>query len=233
MTTMIRTEAPLAPARRFHLGLGVGMVLLPLLAGCSTDDEVQPPVALPGASSSAPTGPTTAPDDPSSSSSQGATPSPSSSGNAEEASPTPAGPAAWERPATRFDKDPAVQGLYAFYAAVSEAVNAQNLELPALVQASSSQQQEYNQALREEFGAVAPGPVPVVALGVRVADADTRIVTYCVINNGWTVNKKTGKPRAAREVIAARGNMQRAGSRWVLDGGELAAERLCEGVDLP
>lgn len=126
-----------------------------------------------------------------------------------------------------------MKALRAYYAAVAEAINAKDYELAALREVSTNDLEELHTGLQTEYGSVAPGPIPFVPLSVKSDSANVRIVTYCAINEGWTRDPKTGKPRKPRELVAIEGRMVKSGGRWLADVSPFGPESLCKGVDLP
>ena len=178
--------------------------------------------------------------DPQPTTSSEADPQPSAAAPSEPATgPSPtAAPTASSTPrpsnssAGRFESDPAVKALRAYYAAVSDAINQQNIQLPALLALSGPKQRTFHSNYREEFGYRSPGPVPFEPLSVAVNSSTQRTVTFCGMNDGWTRDKKTNKPRKPVDVVAVKSVMVRRSGHWIVDD-TLASSVSCEEVKLP
>lgn len=155
--------------------------------------------------------------------------SPQPDPSAASASPTPSRTARGE-----YDDDLAVAGVHAYFEAVSDAVNARNARIPALLAASTANQQKYDvKLLKEHFGKVSPGPFPFTVTDVVVHSASKKTVRLCAQSRGWYIDPKTkraNKPSAQLKPIEA--DMVKAPSRWKLDG-LFNATFSCKGVKLP
>ncbi|MCW2568946.1 MAG: hypothetical protein JWN54_3043 [Mycobacterium sp.] len=122
---------------------------------------------------------------------------------------TPAGP---------YEKDPGVQTMRAYYAALSKAVNARNLRLPELVALTTPKRAaQIVILLRDELGNRVPGPVPFTPVAVRSNGPGSRTVLLCVLSNGFSLDPKTGKPARARLVRAIQADLVKVGGRWKVD----------------
>lgn len=181
----------------------LAVVLLVGAAGCSDD-----PLTTPLAASPQPTGGAPSPE-----------PSPSPS---PVPSPTPLSP---------FENDPAVQGLRAYGAAAAEAVNARNLQLPALVAASTAARAAQNpDVFGGDLGSHFPGPIPFKVFNVATVDADTKKILICSVENGWGLTKPGGTPAKPVEILPIEVEMRLEGGVWKLHDGQISQAISCEGL---
>jgi hypothetical protein len=131
---------------------------------------------------------------------------------------TSASPSVSTTPLSPYENDPGVKALRKYYAAVSKAINARNLRLPELDAWSTPRIQRQNEVgLKSELGLHAPGPVRFTPVGVRSNGSNTRSVLFCVLNEGFDVDPKTGKPRHPREILAGQATLVRDSGRWKVD----------------
>ena len=127
-----------------------------------------------------------------------------------------------------------MEGVRAYYAAVVEAIRAKDARLPALAALSSPRQRNLNvQVLGEELGAEVPGPIPLEPLAVQVKDKSTRVVTFCILGDGWTRNPKTHKPRKPKDIVGLDAYMVHKGKNWIMDDAIIKSPSTCKGVKLP
>lgn len=219
------------PFVRLHGLAAVPVLMLVLGAGCSSGgDEVEPEEALATARSTAD----------SSSAPLDATPSPSGSTAAPldtpSATPTPAfttTPTPTPTPTSRFERDPAVQGLRAYFAVAAEAINTGNEDHPGFKNVSMPGWLPDSAGLvRSQKGLRAPGPTPFTPLRVKVLSSVARDVEVCGMDNGWNIDPSTGKPKGKKSVIPAVVHMVKQGSRWKVDS-VYSADFSCKGVKVP
>jgi hypothetical protein len=121
-------------------------------------------------------------------------------------------------PLSPYENDPGVKTMRAYYAAVAKAVNARNLRLPELVALSTARRQPRNEALyKETLGLRVPGPVPFAPVSVRSNGPASRSVLLCVLNGGWAINPKTGKPNEARALQPGQADLVLVNGKWKVD----------------
>jgi hypothetical protein len=157
-----------------------------------------------------------------------APPSATGSASASASRSAPASPSA--TPASPYEDDPGVKTMRAYYAAIAKAINARNLRLPELVALSGRELAARTPStLDVELGNRAPGPVPFTPTAVRSNGPRSRTVLLCVLDDGWTVNPKTGKLARPRNVIAGRADLVKVGGRWKVDA-LTRASFSCTGV---
>lgn len=195
--------------------LAAGLAGALLLAGCSDDsgDEGQQRPLSPPA-----TAPTASP-----------TPSASSSPTA---SPTAAASPSRE-PLSRFEGDPAVQGLRAYLRAFATATNADAPRAPSLLRlATARQQRDIPRAFADDRGLYYPGPQPGAVLGVRVVSPTERTLSTCLLEDGWAQPRRGAAPTQSRRVAAVTVTMTRENGLWKVDGAETTTQVSCSGVRL-
>jgi hypothetical protein len=71
--------------------------------------------------------------------------------------------------------------------------------------------------------------VPFTPTGVRANSSTSRSVLFCVLDEGFSLDPKTGKPARARSVLAARADLVKVGGRWKVDR-VVQADFSCTGV---
>jgi hypothetical protein len=129
-----------------------------------------------------------------------------------------ASPSVSATPLSPYENDPGVKTMRAFYAAAAKAVNARNLRLPELVALSTARRQVRTEALlKEELGSRVPGPVPFTPVSVRSNGPASRSVLLCVLDGGWSIDPKTGKPREARKVLSGQADLIVVDGKWKVD----------------
>ena len=179
-----------------------------LLAGCTNNATQAPPLAA------APVSPAPA-----------ASPSP-------ERSPSPS-PSPSSAPLSAFEADPAVVGLRTYLRAVAAAVNAKNLQLPALVDAATARRNSRHQSLYgENIGLYYPGPNPLAVLGVRVVSPTVHTVLGCSLEAGLVLDRPGGKPVSARKVLGGGYEMLLEGTTWKVNTVMADTAVDCTGVSL-
>ena len=147
-------------------------------------------------------------------------------------SPSPS-PAPKPSPLSAFEGDPAVAGLRTYLRAVSDAVNAKNLQLPSLLAASTAARAGRHQQLYgENLGSYFPGPRPVAVLGVRAVDATRRVIVGCQLSN-YALDKPGGKLLVASAVAPGTYAMVLQGGTWKLDKAQASKDVSCAGVVPP
>jgi hypothetical protein len=67
-----------------------------------------------------------------------------------------------------------------------------------------------------EIGHRYPGPVPFTPTGVTAATATLRAVWMCVVDDGYSLNPKTGQPYARRHVQAIAGAASLINGKWLV-----------------
>ncbi|MEX2292010.1 MAG: hypothetical protein WD794_16995 [Mycobacteriales bacterium] len=149
-----------------------------------------------------------------------------------EPSPSPS-PSPTPEPLSPFEGDPAVQGLRAYLAALADAVNAKNLELPAFVAASTERRAALHQDLYGQLiGRYYPGPNPVAVLGVQVVSPTARNVLACSVESGYDLDKPGGVPDEEREVLGGQFEMVLEDGRWKVNRAVGNHDVHCDGVPL-
>ena len=147
-------------------------------------------------------------------------------------SPSPS-PSPTPPPLSAFEDDPAVQGLRTYLLAAATAVNARDLQQPALLASSTAvragrHQEIYGPALVGHY----PGPSPVAVLGVEVVSETERSLPICSPEGGYLLTMPGGPPVAELEVVGGRFRMVLEAGRWKVDEavGDDAVD--CAGVSL-
>jgi hypothetical protein len=191
----------------------MGVVLL-ALSGCAGDE----PLAAPPRPSSPAVSLTPAP---------GPSPSPT---------PTPAAgpsPAASPTPLSPYEDDPAVQGLRAYGVAAAAAVNARDLQLPALVAVSTADRAaQHEDAFGADLGRHFPGPLPFQVRAVTTVDASTKQVIGCGVENGYALTEPGGVPAAPLEILPFSVEVRLEDGVWKTAGGTPIEGFTCEGLTL-
>lgn len=196
---------------RARVGAAACVAALVAVSGCSDGESQTAPVA-PGTSRPAPVEPSP-------------TPTPTAAPPAPSPSPSPLSP---------FEGDPAVQALRAYLAASSDAINANNLQLPALVALSTSRrQQAHRELFAEDLGTHFPGPAPMAVVGVVPVTPSVRDVRVCLLDGGYALDKPGGRPAEARDVVPAVLTMVLEAGAWKVDDAVIDDGRSCAGVPLP
>lgn len=178
-------------------------------AGCADDEPLATPVrpSLAPTALEAPPSPSPSPE-----------PSPSPS-------PTPLSP---------FEDDPAVVALRAYLAVSSTAINTQNLDLPEFAAlATAARASRHRDLFTEDLGTYYPGPPPAAVRGVQVVSPTSRVVSICLLDMGYALDKQGGTPTAARNVAGALVEMALEEQQWKVDRFLRDPDGTCEGVELP
>lgn len=124
-------------------------------------------------------------------------------------------------------------GLRTYLRAVAAAVNAKDLQLPALVGAATARRNSRHQSLYgENIGLFYPGPNPLAVLGVRVVSPTSRTVLGCSLESELVLDRPGGKPVAEREVLGGGYEMLLEGSTWKVNRVMADAAVDCAGVPL-
>ena len=145
-----------------------------------------------------------------------------------------ASPSASPSPLSAFEADPAVQGLRANLAAVAEAVNQQNLQLPALLATTTARRAGVHQEVYgPEFGNFYPGPNPTAVLGVQVISETQRNVLVCTVENGFVLDRPGGTPVKPYAVAGGQFELLLQDGLWKVNRAVAADEVSCQGVPIP
>lgn len=130
--------------------------------------------------------------------------------------------------------DLAVVGLRANLRASSDAVNARDLRLPALMATSTAlRQARYPVLLAEDPKTYFPGLRPFAVLGVRTVSATRKRIPACSLGSGFGLPKKGGKPVEHRKVLGGVFEMVLEGGAWKLDTATADPAVSCASVALP
>lgn len=147
-------------------------------------------------------------------------------------SPTPS-PSPSPAPLSAFEGDPAVQGLRTYLSALAAALNAGDLQLPALVAASTPERAALHQELfAEDLGQYYPGPVPLEVLGVRAVSADQKQVLGCVVDGGFGLTGPGGTPAEPLEIVSTQTDIRLVDGTWKVADAVLADGVDCTGLTL-
>jgi hypothetical protein len=142
--------------------------------------------------------------------------------------PTTAAPS--PTPLSPYENDPGVKALRKFYAAAAKAINVRNLRHPDLVAMSTPKRQARNEVLfKTELGLRVPGPIPFTPVAVRSNGSTSRTILYCGLDEGFSLDPKTGKPARPRSVVPVAASMVRIDGRWKVDS-LTSADFSCVGV---
>ncbi|MDQ1289087.1 MAG: hypothetical protein QG622_2653 [Actinomycetota bacterium] len=119
------------------------------------------------------------------------------------------------RPPEYYESDPGVKVLRLHFLGAAKAVNARSLNIPELQRSATKEFLNHvAPLLRKEFGMKYPGPIPFTTRSVTTLAPDYKQVTYCVLDPGWLLNPKTGKPTGARQVTQLTARVKKFGSTW-------------------
>lgn len=190
--------------------LAVGLAGALLLAGCSDagDEGQNAPVSPSATATSA---------------------SPSATASA-TSSPTAAASPSVEA-LSRFEGDPAVQGLRAYLRAFAAATNADAPRAPSLLRlATADQRRDIPRAFADDRGLYYPGPQPAAVVGVRVVSTTERRITACLLEDGWAQPRRGAAAQERRRIVAAAVTMTREDGLWKVDGFEATTGVSCTGV---
>jgi hypothetical protein len=141
-------------------------------------------------------------------------PTTSSSSTAPSASESP-GPT--PEPLSRFEGDPAVKAARAWAAAAARSITAGQSDLARAKPFMTANGQRVIPPLAaDEIGLKYPGPVPFSPTAVDHA-GDKATVQVCFWSAGFGLDRQTGQPAHAREVIPMQFAMVRQGGTWKID----------------
>ncbi|HET6166187.1 MAG TPA: hypothetical protein VFE07_05120 [Marmoricola sp.] len=149
--------------------------------------------------------PKTTTDDPTSSTSVTPTPTPT---------PTPTA-----APLSPFEDKAPVKALRTWFTAAAKAVNDRERSYASVVPLVTSQGMSLTKTYTRddmEHGYLLPGPEPFTPVSVRVRSG-VAAISGCLLNRGWSVDRKTGKPVRKREVVAAVFEMRKVAGTWKFD----------------
>jgi hypothetical protein len=144
----------------------------------------------------------------------------SSASAAPTASATPT-PTKTSRPApeplSRFEGDPAVKAARAWAAAAARSITAGQEDLArAKPYMTPNGQRVIPPLAADEIGLEYPGPVPFTPTSVDHAGSGATL-QVCFWSAGFGLDRKTGQPAHAREVIPMQFAMVRQGGSWKID----------------
>lgn len=124
--------------------------------------------------------------------------------------------------------------MRAYLAASSDAINANNLELPAFkALATAARASRHADLYTEDLGTFYPGPPPTAVRGVQVVSPTKRIASVCLQDGGFALDKQGGKPTTPRNVEPGLVELLLEGSQWKVDSILRDPDGSCAGVPLP
>lgn len=130
-----------------------------------------------------------------------------------------------------YEADPAVQALRAWATAAATAINADNLNLPALVALETSTFVPLAPTVfQEDAGLTYPGPVPFTPATVQPVSATMRDVNSCFVATGYARNRTTGQPAAPRTVVPLQVEMVFDSGSWKVNHVYSQVTFSCDGV---
>jgi hypothetical protein len=133
-----------------------------------------------------------------------------------------------------FEDHQEVQAVRAYLAAEAEAINAGDLQLPALLARSTARRAaQHNKVYADELGAYFPGPRPVAVLGLNAVGETMRNVLVCWLEKGHALDRPGGTPTQPRTVVGGRFEVVSENGVWKVDRVLATDEVACDGVDLP
>lgn len=136
-------------------------------------------------------------------------------------------------PLSPFEQDPAVVAFRSWAAQVARTINERKIDEPALdALMTASFAKGIRGITSGEIGHRYPGPVPFTPTRVTVTSSSARDLHLCVIDDGYSLNPKTGKPFAARHVQPIDASAVKFNGRWLVskfDGASFS----CAGVKIP
>jgi hypothetical protein len=159
--------------------------------------------------------------DPTESASVSATPTPT---------PTPTPTA---EPLSAFEDRAPVKAARAWAVAKNKAINAGDKSMRALRPVATARGLAVTQKVAAgdlDHGYFLPGPDPFTPVNVRVRGAKATL-SLCMLNSGWSVDRKTRKPVGKHKVGPVVFEMVRASGRWKFDNGFLGTGD-CQGVEV-
>ena len=135
--------------------------------------------------------------------------------------PTPtASPTPTAEPLSPFEGKAPVQAARAFTAATARAVNDRDRSLAAVVPLTTaqglSQTRDYYAKDDLAHGYLQPGPEPFTPVSVKVSGAIAKL-NLCLQTQGWSRDRKTGKPVGRRTVEPMVFEMRKVGGAWKFD----------------
>jgi hypothetical protein len=153
-------------------------------------------------------------DEPAAASSTTGTPSPTPAPTPTVA-PTPTTP-----PLSAYEDKAPVQAARAFAAATAHAVNDRDRSLAAVVPLTTarglSQTRDYYAKDDLAHGYLQPGPEPFTPVSIKVTGATARL-DLCLQTQGWSRDRKTGRPVGRRTVDPIVFEMHKVGGVWKFD----------------
>ena len=150
-------------------------------------------------------------DEPTGASSASGTPSASPSASASK---TPTPPA---QPLSRFEGDPAVKAARAWATAAARSITAGQEDLARAKPFMTPNGQRVIPPLAaDEIGLKYPGPVPFTPTSVDHAGSEATL-DVCFWSAGFGLDRKTGQPSHAREVIPMQFAMVHQGGSWKIN----------------
>lgn len=186
--------------------LGVATLTAALvLTGCADEPAPVEPLTPSGSASSSPT--------------ESSSPSPSPSVSL---------------PLSPLEDDPGVQALRRFYEGFARAVDGWDFTVPELTENAGP---ELVAALPEraavEEGRTVPGPVPFTPVELTADAADRKVISYCVVDDGWTRAAGSDVPAAAKTVVPLSAVVVQAQGRWTVTELVLPSDQLdCSAVTI-
>jgi hypothetical protein len=137
-------------------------------------------------------------------------------------------------PLSPFEGDSAVVALRAYLAASSTAINSGNLDLPEFAALATTRRAgKHKELYTEDLGSYFPGPPPTAVTGVRVESATLRVVSICLLEQGFALDKPGGTPTAPRTVSPGLVEVVLEGEQWRVDYFLRDEKGSCDGVPLP
>jgi len=159
--------------------------------------------------------------DPTETASVSATPTPSST-----PTPTPA-----VEPLSAFEDRAPVKAARAWAAAKNEAINARDRSMSTVQPVATARGLDLTKRIAAgdlDNRYYMPGPDPFTPVNVQVR-RNRATLNVCMLNFGWSVDRKTDKPVARRKVGPVLLEMVRESGRWKFDNGYTGTAD-CSGV---
>lgn len=127
-----------------------------------------------------------------------------------------------------------MQAFRRYLAVSSEAINARDLERPDFATlATSARASRHVELYTEDLGTFYPGPPPTAVLAVRTVSETARVLSACLLDQGFALDGPEGMPTAPRNVGPALIEMVREGGTWKVDRFLRDPDGSCDGVALP
>lgn len=147
-------------------------------------------------------------------------------------SPTPV-PSPTATPLSPYEGDPAVAALRTYLAAVAQAVNSSDLQLPALLASATAERAAvHDEIYGPAVGSYYPAPSPVAVLGVQVVSETERSIAVCSPESGFLLDAPGGSPTEPLEVLGGRFVVVLEGGAWKVDDAVGDDAVSCAGVPL-